>query len=208
MNLSVGNDLEISFVGPIVRKRPEELPPAKKLKEKYEFDRDKKLIYAAISGPGKSREKINELLEDSLKDIGANVLIVRGKPGSEYIKKSGNVTIRDWVENRLELLKACDVVISRSGHGTISETVVYGKPSILIPQPNQPEQEVNARGMEKLGLGKVLRQQDLNPNILKKTLDEVLEDEEIQKKLIEMQRLSKKYSGAERIADTILEFKG
>ena len=62
--------------------------------------------------------------------------------------------------------------------------------------------------MEKLGLGKVLRQQDLNPNILKKTLDEVLEDEEIQKKLIEMQRLSKKYSGAERIADTILEFKG
>ena len=34
------------------------------------------------------------------------------------------------------LMQNCDLVISRSGAGTINELIQTGKPSILIPYPN------------------------------------------------------------------------
>ena len=61
-----------------------------------------------------------------------------------------------------------DLVVSRAGAHTIYELLALGKPAILIPYPflHQDEQGKNAKIVEKLGLGKIILQKNLAPNIL------------------------------------------
>ncbi|MDI6855724.1 MAG: UDP-N-acetylglucosamine--N-acetylmuramyl-(pentapeptide) pyrophosphoryl-undecaprenol N-acetylglucosamine transferase [Candidatus Thermoplasmatota archaeon] len=201
--------LKINFVGPIVRERPESLPSQVILKERLGFETNKILVYIPISGPGSSRLNSFNLIMHAIKNLSKeiNFVVVKGDPGGSYEERIGNILIKDWAENRASLLKACDLVISRCGHGTISEIVVYGKPSILIPQPNQPEQYVNARGCESLGIGKVIEQNKLDSESLYSATMELTSNEKVNEKLKKLQELSKEYDGTKRILERVLEFK-
>lgn len=54
---------------------------------------------------------------------------------------------------------AADLVISRSGAGTISELCIVGKPTIFVPSPNVTEdhQTHNAMALVNVGAGKIVR---------------------------------------------------
>ncbi len=73
---------------------------------------------------------------------------------------------------------ACDVVVSRAGHGTIMKSLVYGKPMILVPIPDHTEQYGNARRAEALGVARVIDQTKLNSATLDSALNKVLTDPE------------------------------
>ena len=66
------------------------------------------------------------------------------------------------------IMVKADLVISRSGMNTITELIFLEKPCILIPLPHGQtnEQLTNALFVEKIGLGKVLRQSELTSEIL------------------------------------------
>jgi len=75
--------------------------------------------------------------------------------------KSDNVTILPFQPNILEYLKISKGLISLAGHTTLSEALVYKKPSLIFPIPHYLEQYQNIRlmndycikgDMEKLGL--------------------------------------------------------
>ncbi|HVP16963.1 MAG TPA: glycosyltransferase [candidate division Zixibacteria bacterium] len=91
--------------------------------------------------------------------------------------RHGNVTIYKWVPNRFEYLKACDVVIGRAGHGTITQCMCYGKPVILVPTPNHTEQLANARQAQRLGAAQVILQKWLTKERLLKKVRQCLEME-------------------------------
>ena len=57
-------------------------------------------------------------------------------------------------------MQNCDLVISRSGAGTINELIVTEKPSILIPFPysKNNHQEKNAKNLAETG-GSILMNQ-------------------------------------------------
>lgn len=63
-----------------------------------------------------------------------------------------------------ELISSSSLIISRSGMNTITELIYFEKPAILIPLPfsQKNEQLKNARFLEKIGLGIVLQQPELN----------------------------------------------
>lgn len=63
-----------------------------------------------------------------------------------------------------ELINSSSLIISRSGMNTITELIYFEKPALLIPLPfsQNNEQLKNARFLEKLGLGKVLQQTELD----------------------------------------------
>lgn len=71
------------------------------------------------------------------------------------------------------ILKKADLVVSRSGMNTITELLYFEKPSLLIPLPfsQNNEQFKNARFLEKLGLGKVLQQAELDPKKLYQAIE-------------------------------------
>ncbi len=63
-----------------------------------------------------------------------------------------------------DLLKKTSLVVSRSGMNTVTELIYFEKPALLIPLSfsQNGEQVKNAKFLEKIGLGKVMSQVDLN----------------------------------------------
>lgn len=76
------------------------------------------------------------------------------------------------------ILKGSSMIISRSGMNTITELIYFEKPAVLIPLPfsQRNEQLKNAKFLEKLGLGKVLIQKDLDSQKLLQTIDLMIYD--------------------------------
>ncbi len=72
--------------------------------------------------------------------------------------------------------KTADVVIARSGVNTVLELIACNKPSILIPLPHGQtgEQMQNAKLIKKIGLGEIVPQNTLTPEVLIKTIDSVI----------------------------------
>lgn len=71
-------------------------------------------------------------------------------------------------EETAQIMNSADLVISRSGINTVAELLYLKKPAILIPLPygQSNEQLENAKYFERSGLGKILIQKDITPEIL------------------------------------------
>jgi UDP:flavonoid glycosyltransferase YjiC (YdhE family) len=95
--------------------------------------------------------------------------------GTKPIHK-GSLIELGWAENKFDILNACDLVISRGGHETLMQSICYGKPSIIIPVPNHPEQYGNARRAQGLGVANAIHQKSLNGEMLPLLVEEMLGD--------------------------------
>ncbi len=199
---------KIHFIGPILPIRPEDLPDKKKLQKKLGLEEGKPLIFAPVSGPEKERTYFTSVLRHIFREFPDDYQIVMslGNPeASAEPVRNGNLTIYGWVANRFEYLKACDVVISRVGHGTLSQAVCYGKPLILVPTPNHTEQLNNARKAVELGIGKIIKQEDLNKDVLLKAVGKVLKNSEIKEKTEQLRKIIIKWDGLKTAAKIIIK---
>lgn len=75
-----------------------------------------------------------------------------------------------------DAMAAADLIIGRAGASFLSEIMVRGIPSILVPYPYAAanHQEYNARAMEKRGAATVILDQDLDAGKLLPTLETIL----------------------------------
>ena len=121
------------------------------------------------------------------------------------IKFSSNVKVVPYIENMTRIMKNTDIIISRAGASTLSEIIALKIPSILIPSPYVPDnhQYKNALDLSSNNAAILIEEKDLNGNILVKTIDEILNDEE---KIKDMKKnLEKLYvpKSATKIYETI-----
>ena len=102
-----------------------------------------------------------------------------------------------------ELENICDVVVARSGAMTITEIANLSKPSILIPLPNvsNDHQMYNAKVLENVGAAKIIKNDELNGEILNNEVEKIILDKE---KCAEMGRNAYKVSN-ENVEDKIYE---
>ena len=72
-------------------------------------------------------------------------------------------------------MQNCDLVISRSGSGTINELMQTRKPSILIPYPNSKKnhQEKNAMILTSIGGSILINENKLSEKLFQKTLSRI-----------------------------------
>jgi len=196
----------LRFTGPISRKAPEDLPSADEIRQSYGFGSDL-FVYAAVSGPGRSRTPILEALRKVLPEFRRKSLIVRGEPGNFSSEWLGEwVNVRGWADDRYELLKACDVVVSRPGLTTISEIVRFGKPCVLIPTPGQSEQEGNARNMERLGAARLIEQAAVGHRTLKEALEDIVSrSADYARSTSRLKDMAARMGGARKIAETVVD---
>ena len=179
-NLRASNSLKkkMEYVGPILPVKPENLPERENIKRKLGFD-SRPLIFIPVSGPKWERwwlgRKIIELFSDFSNCYQVVISLGNGN-NAESNNKCENVTIYNWIPNRFELLNACDLVIGRGGHTTITQTLAYGKPMILIPTQEQTEQIFNAKSASDIGVAKVLDQRFLTKKLITKTIKDILND--------------------------------
>jgi UDP-N-acetylglucosamine--N-acetylmuramyl-(pentapeptide) pyrophosphoryl-undecaprenol N-acetylglucosamine transferase len=101
---------------------------------------NKKLVLVTSGSLGSSalNDKLIEFLKLSSKED-YEVLFITGQRNYEEFSKnkfSKNIFVIPYLDNLSALFKKCDLVICRAGAGTISELLVAGTPSILVPSPN------------------------------------------------------------------------
>lgn len=91
-----------------------------------------------------------------------------------------NVSIYPYLYNMPEILKITNLNVSRAGASTLAEVTALGIPSILIPSPyvTNNHQEKNAKWIEEQGAGKMIKEEELNGEILLKSIQEVIQNNE------------------------------
>lgn len=119
-----------------------------------------------------------------LKDVPTNVHIYKSVP-------------------QIDVLKMADVFVTHGGMNSVSEALVYGIPMVVIPLVS--DQPVNARCIEKLGVGKKLDYYMINMDIIKSTVLSVASDSDIKNNLTRVQRLIEKAPGNKGGAELIIQ---
>lgn len=123
-------DLKIPgiFIGPLARLKPEDL------RKEYQY------VFIA-SGPEPERSRFAERMCDFLIAKNVHFAVV----GSTYGKTGADYFARPTTDELSFLVNSSEKVIARAGYTTIMEMMALNKPAILIPTPNQFEQEYLAK---------------------------------------------------------------
>jgi UDP:flavonoid glycosyltransferase YjiC (YdhE family) len=197
----------VRLIGPILEVHPSRLETKERLRKELGLPSDKPVVFVPISGSTKEKAFLTGVLRRILLEFPEDYEVVMslGYPNTDSKPvRYGNVSIYKWIPNRFEYLKACDVLIARAGHGTITQAMCYGKPIILVPTPGHTEQINNAKQAQDLGVAKILLQQDLSRETLLKVVRQTVESD-MPEKLGMMQKEVLRYDGLENAVEIISE---
>lgn len=138
------------------------------------------LIFGGSQGAKAINDTIVKLINNKL-NIKYQIIWAPGQKQYEYVKenikvKLEGVKIVPYIYNMEEALNVCDLVIARSGAMTITEIAKVGKPAIFVPLPNvsNNHQEYNARVLENVEAAFIIKNDDLNENILNQKIEQII----------------------------------
>lgn len=115
--------------------------------------------------------------------------------------------VTDFVGPELpDVLALADVVISRSGAGTIAELTALGKPSVLIPLATSAgnEQEHNALHLQEAGAAVALVKDAVTPEGLRAAVGPILSSAERRQHMAQQARGLGRPDAADRLTDILL----
>ena len=100
-----------------------------------------------------------------------------------------------------------DLVISRAGATFITEIAANGKPAILIPidKSANNHQQMNAYALAKIGAALVVEEGNLGEHILLQRIEQILDNDQLQKSMAEKIKTFYHPTAAEVIAKSIIE---
>jgi UDP-N-acetylglucosamine--N-acetylmuramyl-(pentapeptide) pyrophosphoryl-undecaprenol N-acetylglucosamine transferase len=134
-------------------------------------------VFWQVSGPPKTRGPFLErALEVSRRLSDRFVFVVSGgdpAADSEAREIPGGWYI-GWCRDPGAFFSSCDVVVSRAGHGTVSQAITASKPSVLVPIPRQSEQEGNALKAQRLGVSLCIGQDELTTSRTLEAIESLL----------------------------------
>jgi UDP:flavonoid glycosyltransferase YjiC (YdhE family) len=146
------------------------------LADKFAADPRRKVFWQ-VSGPPKTRGPfLEKALEVSSRLSERFVFAVSGgdpAAGSAPEAIPGGWRF-GWCRDPGAFFSSCDVVVSRAGHGTVSQAIMASKPSLLVPIARQSEQEGNADKAERLGVSARVDLGDLSADRALEALEALL----------------------------------
>lgn len=110
------------------------------------------LILGGSLGAGSINNSLSENI-GKMKDSDCQWLWQTGKYYYENVKAlvsvsfTDNISLHDFINRMDYAYAAADVIVTRSGAGTISELCLVGKPVILVPSPNVAEDHQTKNAM-------------------------------------------------------------
>lgn len=102
---------------------------------------------------------------------------------------------------------AADIIVSRAGSGAIFETAAWGKPSLIVPIPEDVshDQRRNAYAYARGGGAVVIEQENLTPHLLASELKRLLENPEERQRMAAAAKAFSRPDAARTIAREILD---
>ncbi|EST37920.1 hypothetical protein N566_10390 [Streptomycetaceae bacterium MP113-05] len=112
----------------------------------------------------------------------AVVAVGRGNLPAEP-PESGFMEMHEWIPFHT-VLPQVDAVVCHAGMSTMLQALYYGKPLVIIPY--SPEEKVNGRLVEELGIGCALPGETVTAEELRSAVEEVADDPEVQRNVAQM----------------------
>lgn len=119
----------------------------------------------------------------------------------------GRYHVTDFIGPELpDVLALADVVVSRSGAGTIAELTALGKPAVLLPLATAAgnEQEHNAQHLHEAGAAVALTQEDATPEGLYTAVEPLLNNPDQRRQMAARARALGRSDAAEHLTDVLL----
>jgi len=133
-----------------------------------------------VMGGSQGAKAINQILYESLeflmnKDFRIVHIIGKCNQQSFNVRNSKNYVQKKFTNEIAALIQNCDLVIARSGAGTINELIETAKPSILIPYPysKNNHQEKNAMILAESGGSVLINQNKISKEVFEETLERI-----------------------------------
>jgi len=165
----------------------------------------RKKVFWQVSGPPKTRGPFLErALEVSRKLSDRFVFVVSGgdpAADSEAREIPGGWYF-GWCRDPGAFFSSCDVVVSRAGHGTVSQAIAASKPSVLVPIPKQSEQEGNALKAQRLGVSLCVGQDELTTGRALEAIESLLTGGTVER-VTRLGEYASKFNAAEEVVKSI-----
>ncbi len=184
------------FVGPLVKFDADEV-------EAIERNNDKTYIVVSLGGHAYRKPLFDCIIEAArlLPDVEFELFTF-----FETENPPSNVHLQGMIPDISPYLKAADIIIAQAGHSTAMEILSLGKPSIIVPDLNQIEQENNASRMAKLEVSEVIVQDELSADNMVECIQKVMKDDKYKKKAQFFATMSKEMNAKQRVADILSEY--
>ena len=150
-------------------------------------------ITLLVVGGSQGASFLNQIAPEVFKKTGWQGIHITGERDYEklegfYKQKGLNVLVLPFSHEMHILYRASTVALSRAGASTITELSLYGVPSVFIPFPHAigDHQYYNAKEIEDLGGGLLLRQEEVSIERLVKGIERILKDHELFSKNIKV----------------------
>ncbi len=187
------------FVGPLVAWQADEVQAIAKPSHKP-------LIVASLGGHEYRRPLFDAIIEAAQRMSHLDFIIISSFTTANVPE---NAQIHPFVKEAAPYFKAADLVITQAGHSTAMELLTLGKPSLIIPDSQQIEQENNASRMSELGVSLTMSYQDLGDSsqrALCANIERLLGDPEFETRTREFATMAAEIHGARRAAEHLKEF--
>jgi UDP-N-acetylglucosamine--N-acetylmuramyl-(pentapeptide) pyrophosphoryl-undecaprenol N-acetylglucosamine transferase len=167
-----------------------------------------KPLCVLITGGSQGSRTLNRAAEESwvLWHKGSVELIHQtGRTGYEALMGKGPGEIFEFIDDMPKAFARADLVVCRSGMGTVSELAAAGKPAILVPLPTASDhhQLRNAEAFVKAGAGVLVTDAEMTGQRL---VEEVMGLAADPARLAEMGKAARKFArrgAAQRAADVL-----
>ena len=201
---------KIKYIGFIAPKKSISEQQISKVTHLLNFSKNKPIVFFHISGPAKTRLPLVRKILDAQKYFKDKIqyVISEGKPNGkiEPLKLSENGWYYEWCPIRDELFILSDILVLRGGHTTISQAIQFGKPIISIPIENHAEQISNSCKITKIGIGIMLKTNELTSEKIINSINKILNDPKFISRSNEIMGFCSKLDGVQNVINIVRSY--
>jgi MGT family glycosyltransferase len=157
------------------------------------------LVYLSLGSLGSADVELMRRLIGSLADAPYRVIVSKG-PQAKEIELPANMAGAEFLP-QTSILPKVDLVITHGGNNTVTESLHFGKPMVVLPL--FWDQHDNAQRLDETGLGVRLDTYRHAPEELTGAIDRLLGDRELAARLERISTRLRAARGTERAAELI-----
>jgi MGT family glycosyltransferase len=160
---------------------------------------DRPLVYLSLGSLASGDLELMRGLVDSLAGRPYRVIVSKG-PQHEQLELADNMAGEEFLP-QTSVLPHVDLVITHGGNNTVTESLYFGKPMVVLPV--FWDQYDNAQRMHETGFGIRLDTYGHEPSELPAAIDELVADDDLRERLAAVSSRLQAAPGTVRAADLI-----
>lgn len=178
-----------AFVGPSIR------PAEQKIKKG-----EKPLIYISMGSVNNDMLSLYQNCISAFSDGAYQVILSAGERAKDFTALPETISVLPWAD-QIAVLQKADVFLSHCGMNSVSESLYFGVPLVMLPQT--PEQGGVAARTQQLGAGLLLEKTD--PKSIRSAVEQVLSITAYRESAARISASFRRCGGAKAAADKILD---